>query len=509
LSSLRIGGLASGMDIDSIINDLMKVERIPLDKLKQQKQLLEWKKEDYLEINRKLMELRNSAFNLKLESAFNAKIATSSNEDAVGVSAGGSAVPGIYTVTVHQRAEGVFKASTSKLADESNGSSTKTLYEQFKTEFDARGLTSSDTITFTLNGTGFSFDLGTDNIYTVVSKINNADIGVTASYDAELDRFFLTTTTTGSNAEITVTSDSADFISNGTNTSILKLNIDEGTTYNGQDALYDFGDATGLISSTNTATINGLTLEFKQGGSVTSTITVTNDTDTVFNTIKEFVDLYNETLELINSKLWEERYRDYPPLTDAQKEEMTEKEIELWEEKARSGLLQNDSLLRSIVGDMRLTMAGVVENLNGQYDSLDDIGITTRLWQEYGKLYIDEDKLQEALEKNLDSVKELFTKNSDVENEKGVAERLYDILDTGIDRIADRAGIESGFSLVDNSYLGKKIRDMNQNIEEWEDRLVEIENRYWREFTMMEKAINQMNMQSMWLMQQFGSNMWM
>ncbi len=509
MSPLRIGGLASGMDIYSIVNDLMKVERIPLDKLKQQKQLLEWKKEDYLEINRKLMELRNSAFNLKLESAFNAKNAASSNEDAVGVSAGGSAVPGTYTVTVHQLAEGVFKASTKELVDESNGSSTKTLYEQFQTEFDARGLTSSDTITFTLNGTEFSFDLGTDNIYTVVSRINNAELGVTASYDAELNRFFLTTTTTGSNAEITVTSDSADFISNGTNTSILKLNIDEGTTYTGQDAVYDFGDAVGLTSSTNTATINGLTLEFKQGGGVTSTITVSNDTDAIFNTIKEFVDLYNETLELINSKLREKRYRDYPPLTDAQKEEMTEKQIELWEEKARSGLLQNDSLLRSIVSDMRLTMAGVVENLNGQYDSLDDIGIRTRLWQEYGKLYIDEDKLQEALEKNLDSVKELFTKNSDVENEKGVAERLYDVIDRGIDRIADRAGIESDFSLVDNSYLGKKIKDMNQRIEEWEDRLLEIEDRYWREFTMMEKAINQMNMQSMWLMQQFGSNMWL
>ncbi len=509
MSPLRIGGLASGMDIDSIVNDLMKVERIPLDKLKQEKQLLEWKKEDYLEINRKLMELRDSAFSLKLESAFNAKNAASSNEDAVGVSAGGSAVQGTYTVTVHQLAEGVFKASTSELADESNGNSTKTLYEQFQAEFDARGFTSSDTITFTLNGTEFSFNLGTDNIYTVVSKINNADLGVTASYDADLNRFFLTTTTTGSNAKITVTSDSADFISNGTNTSILKLNIDEGTTYTGKDAVYDFGDAKDLTSSTNTATINGLTLEFKQGGSVTSTITVTNDTDTVFNTIKEFVDLYNETLELINSKLWEERYRDYPPLTDAQKEEMTEKEIELWEEKARSGLLQSDDLLRSIVGDMRLTMAGVVKNLNKQYDSLDDIGIATQSWQEYGKLYIDEDKLKEALEKNLDSVKELFAKNSNVGSEKGIAERLYDVLDAGIDKIADRAGIELGFSLVDNSYLGKKIRDMNQSIEEWEDRLVEIENRYWREFTMMEKAINQMNMQSMWLMQQFGSNMWM
>lgn len=495
MSDLRIGGLASGMDIDSIVNDLMKAERIPLDKLKQEKQLIEWQKEDYLEINRSLLDLKNKVFDLKLESTFNAKKAVSSNENAVVATATGNAVPGIYSVTVHSLAEGVFKASSSSLSNETDGDSTLTLYEQFKAEFGPRGFSSTSDITFKLNGTEFTFNLGSDNIYTVVSKINDADIGVTASYDADLNRFFLTTTTTGSGAEITVADDSANFISSGAKESILKLDIIEGSTYKGQDASYDFGGAE-LTSSTNTATINGLTLEFKQGGGATANITVSSDTDEIFDVIKGFIDSYNETLDKLNSKLQEKRYRDYPPLTEAQKEEMTEKEIELWEEKAKSGLLRNDRILSSLTSNMKLIMSGIVANLGGEFDSLDDIGVSTRSWQDYGKLYIDEEKLKKALEKDPEGIKKLFT--------EGIAEKLYDVLDNAIDQISDKAGVESSFSMVDNSSLGQKLREMNRKIDEWEDRLIEIENRYWREFTIMEKAISQMNSQSMWLMQQLG-----
>ncbi|MBO8167959.1 MAG: flagellar hook-associated protein 2 [Thermoanaerobacteraceae bacterium] len=502
---LRVSGLATGMDIESIVKDLMKAERIPLDKLQQEKQLLEWKQEDYREINKSLFELRDVVFDMKLQGTFNTKNAASSNESVLEAAAGGSATEGIYTVTVNSLAEGVSKASTAGLADETDNGNTKTLYQQFQAEFDARGITSTDNISFTLNGTTITVDLDQDNIYTLVSKINDADLGVKASYDADLNRFFLTTETTGSSAQITVSADSANLLSTGTNNSILKLNLDTGTTYTGKDASYDFGDAKGLTSSTNSATINGLTLYFK--GTGTATVTVTRDTDALFEKIKDFVEKYNETLEKITEKLQEKRYRDYPPLTEAQKEEMTDKQVELWEEKARSGLLRNDWILNDLVSNMRMAVNSIVENISSQYKSLAEIGISTSNWYEMGKLHINEDKLKEALNKDPEGIKKLFTNASDIDSEKGIAYKLYDVVVNGTERITDKAGRDSSFSLVDNSYIGEKLRQMNEEIDQWEERLNEIEDRYWREFTRMERAINQMNAQSMWLAQQFGGGM--
>ncbi len=69
-SPMRIGGLASGMDIDQIVSDLMRAERIKVDKLYQQKQVMEWQKADYRDINLKLRSLYNTSFDMKLTSSY-------------------------------------------------------------------------------------------------------------------------------------------------------------------------------------------------------------------------------------------------------------------------------------------------------------------------------------------------------------------------------------------------------------------------------------------------------
>lgn len=496
---LRVGGLASGMDLDSIVKDLMRAERLPLDKLQQERQLWEWRKEAYREINTSLNKLREEVFQLKLQGTFMVKEAESSHEAVVTAAAGANAVPGTYQVTVNNLAAGVFKGSTAELAEEALDTNTaKTLYQQFQTDFDSRGLDSSDTISLTLNGKEFTFNLGTDNIYTVVGKINKEELGVTASYDRERNRFFLTTVTTGNGAQITVTDDSANFFSSsGDQESILKLNLNEGETYSGVDASFDFGDALGLTSATNTAQINGITLSLKQGGGAAATISVKDNPEEVFKTITSFVERYNQTLKDINSKLSEERYRNYPPLSEAQKEVLSERQIELWEQKARSGMLANDSLLYNTANGFRQALSRIVEGLT-EKNNLAAIGITTKGYLYKGELEINEDVLREALQTDLAGVRMLFT------GEKGLASQLYDEVVKGIERIADRAGSVSGFSQVDNSYIGRRLQEVNKRIEQQQKRLVEVENRYWKQFIALEKAIDRMNMQSMWLAQQLG-----
>ncbi len=505
MTVMRVGGLASGIDIDSIVEDLMVAERIPLDKLEQDKQILEWQQEDYRSLNSSLFSFRTEVFDMKLQSAFNVKTATSSDEDVIEVTAGANAADGTYSIVVNNLASGVIKGSTVELADAQDAEGNNlTLFEQFE-EFASRGFIETDTISVTINGTELEFDLDEDTIFTVVAEINNSDLGITASYDNTYNRFFLTTTSTGSDAEITISSDEANFISKNASSAILALNLDEGVTYNGQDASVSIGDVTNLESSSNTITINGLNLNLQDTGS--STVIVSRDIDTIVNSITGFVNSYNNIMETLYNKVHEERHLDYLPLTDAQKEEMSETEVELWEERARSGLLRNDMFLNNVINNMRTAMSRVVNDTDGQYDTLSGIGISTRLWNDNGQLYINETTLREALSEDPEGVKELFTNTSETDdNKKGIASYLYDVVDAGIEYLSDKAGSESSFSMVDNSYIGKRLSALDLEIEDWEKRLVEAEDKYWRQFTFMETMINQMNTQSAWLAQQFGQN---
>lgn len=516
VSSLRIGGLASGIDTDSIMKDLMSAHRIPLQKLQQERQILEWKQEFYREINTSLRSFRDTAFNMKLQGTFMTKSTHSSNEGAITAKANNSAYPGSYTVTVHSLARGVSKGSQSELADERDEEGNiKTLAEQF-------GLTGN--IEFTLEGpkgepTPFSIDSTTNTIFEVVAKINHADLGIKASYDADLNRFFLSTESTGEAQKIVITGENSDFFTSEDGLNLNIENIDGKYVATGKNAEFDFGDVKGLTSSSNTVTVNGITLELKEGGGATSTITVANDTEAVFNTIVDFVDKYNALMDTISNKLYEKRYPDYPPLTDEKREQLTDDQIEKWTEKARSGLLRYDSILSDVYTKLRTTMSSVVSGVSGGYmeggkfvttDSLAKIGITTTADYMSAKLEINEDQLRKAIEKDPQGIIDLFTKTPDdedaTENELGIAQRLYNNVNYGINRLMEKAGNASDFKLVDESVIGEEISDIDDRIETTEKRLQQLEDRYWRQFTAMEQAIQQLNSQSMWLMQQFGMN---
>jgi flagellar hook-associated protein 2 len=503
INTSRVSGLASGMDIDTIVSNLMKSESVTLDKLEQKQQILNWQQEDYRNLNTALYSFKDQAFSLKLEGTFNAKNAASSDATVLAVTAGVSSTEGTYAIKVNSLAAGVTRGSTTALASGKDADGkTLTLYEQF-TEFATRGLSETDNITVNINGTDLTFDLDTDNMSTMVAKINNSKLGVKASYDSDLNRFFLTTDSTGSSSQITISSDTANFLASDSNDSILKLNIDEGVVYNGQNASINFGDATNLESATNTIKVNGITFNLKSEGS--STITVTRDIDAVVKSITDFVNSYNETLSTLYSKVQEKRDRDYGPLTKAQKENMSEAEITKWETIARSGLLRNDALLQNTINNFRSSISGTVAGIDGEYKTLSQIGITTQLYTDNGKLFLDESALREALTQDLNGVKKLFTNSSTTDGEKGIAYKLYEISSDGIKYISNKAGSTSSFSTVDTSYIGKRLVEMKQAIDKWEDKLANLEDRYYRRFTAMETAINKMNNQSSWLAAQFGS----
>lgn len=478
VNNIRFGGMASGLDTEKIVKQLMQLEQTRVDRIAQEKQLLEWKRSDYREINTKLLALRNAAFDLKLQSTFLGRRVVSSQESVLqATGADTDTAIGNYEIQVEQLAKGAsYQAST--------------------------GSFSSLGGKFIIAGSKGSYEISLaagEGAKEVASRINaqtNAT-GVRAVYDQNLNRLFLMSVDTGSSAVIKVKAvddnGAADLGSllGGT------YNVGEEVTLSqGQDALIRINGGDALSFSSNQVKVMGISMILKGEG--TSQVTVSQDIDKAVEKIKAFVEAYNGVMEKINTKLTEKRYRDYPPLTEAQKKEMKEEEIKLWEEKARSGLLNSDSLLSGIAGNIRMAAMDAVSGLEGDYKTLSSVGITTLSWNDKGKLYVNEEKLRSALSQDMEGVMNLFTNSS----QNGIAQKVYTGVNTAISQVVAKAGRDD--YKVDNSLLGKEILQQEKKLLQMQEKLAKTEEKYWRQFTAMEKALARMQSQGDWLVMQLS-----
>ncbi|MEH7883424.1 flagellar hook-associated protein 2 [Bacillus sp. JJ1609] len=514
---VRIGGLASGMDIDSLVGDLMKAERIPLNKLHQKKQVLEWQRDDYRAMNKVLANLDQFVFDgIFRQSTFTKKTVTTSNESAVSVRNVNATSNLNSSIQVHTLAESAYMTS--------NGSIVKAgaTFDPSKTLDSQRGSLAQD---FTQNEikiqsigndgnlgaeVAISFDPAVDSLNTVIDKINSSQAGVVAFYDSVSGKFSLTAKNTGDNTgpEIKLT---GDFL-----TASLGMDADSdaaATALRGKAGVNADFTINGLQTqrSTNTVVINGFEYTLKQTtGTNTVMVNSATDEEAIFTSIKDFVNKYNETIAGINSEITEERYRKYQPLSDEEREAMSEKQAEMWDEKAKSGMLRNDSILSGALNKMRMDLYGRVgtdtDDVNNNYDQLSEIGITTsKNYLDRGKLVIDENKLREAIKNDPNAIYKLFTNDSTDPNSQGLARRLRTTIKDTITTIETRAG--NNMRTNAQFTLGRNLTAIDKQINSFEDRLVKVEDRYWRQFTAMEKAIQKANEQSSYLMSQFSSGM--
>ncbi|MFC2947259.1 flagellar hook-associated protein 2 [Virgibacillus sediminis] len=492
---MRIGGLATGMDIDQLVEKLMTTEKMPLDKLNQDKTKLEWQRDGFRDINRKLSELDGMMLDMKMSRTYNSKTVTSSQPSAVTATATTSAMEGSYNIKVTQLATNAINVGgkIDLTADEPLVNHTN-LQEGDSVSFQTYDEETKAMKTHT-------YEIGaTDTLKDVLKRISDDDNHVRAFYDAGTNQVVMETTRTGvynpNGGNEIVFGDESGF------DSFFGPILAMGTEREAKDAMFTYNEAYTVESKENSYNLNGITFNFNSptvGDG--ATLNVASDTDSAFDNIMKFVDKYNEVIEALGDTQKEERYRDYSPLTDEQKEEMSEKEIELWEEKAKSGILRGESAISNGLFDMRKGWYAAVET-GGAYTSLTQIGITTsNNYMDGGKLIVNEEELKAALSKDPGSVQKLFS-NSSEGNSRGLVNRLEDAVERTMGKIEDRAG--KGSDTLEGYTLGRRMKDLNQRIASFEKRLVQIEDRYWRQFTAMEKAISQMNNQSAMLMSNFG-----
>jgi flagellar hook-associated protein 2 len=518
MSINRVSGLATGIDTEQWLADLMKAHRAPLVSKQQDKQILDWKQEDYRSLNTSLFTFRNAVFDLKLQGNFLGKTTTSSDASIVTATAGTSAANTVYHLKVERLANvatnssaGVLSVSSADRID----AAASLISQQSKFSNSGFSFDEDNNFSFTINDQTFSVDGDTATLNSVIKAVNaNVAAGVTMFYDATTDKVAIATTQTGNNrtgAEIQV---AGSFL-----TEVLQIN--QVNEKGGEDASLEINGLQ-TTRTTNTFTINGTTFNLQgttPGGfsGTSTTLNIASNVDQVVTSIKKFVDSYNSILSSLNDKIYEERYSKFRPLSDEQMKDggLTETQINAWQTKARSGLLKRDTILSGAVTSMRTAMSSVVTGLTGEItmttgtqtnttvaDRLSKIGFTTGAYQENGKLYLDESKLREALQSNPTAVMELFTKNSENNDEDGIAVRLYDAVNTAMSRITAQAGTAG--SLYDTSFITNSVRNLDKQMSKMQDRLEEMENRYWKQFTAMEKAISKMNSQSSWLAQQFS-----
>jgi len=351
------------------------------------------------------------------------------------------------------------------------------------------------------NGTNVSKEIkynATDSVEDLLKKLSGAGATALVGSDGKIS---ITANATG---EGNITFSGLD--------STLSSMLNNSQT-GGTDAKFIVNDVE-MTSKTNKVTVSGYEITLKNkfndvaNNTPPVTISSSTDTDALVDKIKEFVNTYNGLVTDLGGQLKETKYRDYPPLTTEQREGMSESEIKLWESKAQSGLLRNDSIIRDGLSKLRGQFVGQVGGLNDKsIDALSELGITTSgKLSEGGKLEINDEKLREAIAKDPDQVIQIFTKTGkadDVEvidgqvkkvDSRGIAQRLQDTLSSITKDIEKKAGKTTD---TDNKYsIGKSMVDLDSRIERMQKRLVVVEQRYWRQFSAMESAINKANQQS-------------
>lgn len=272
------------------------------------------------------------------------------------------------------------------------------------------------------------------------------------------------------------------------------------------DSIVQVNGAT-LTSSNTTLDVNGLSLNLVSASDREVKVTVSNDSTAVYDAIKDFVEQYNSALSEMNKYYYADSARGYDPLTDDQKEAMSDEEVEKWETKIKDSLLRRDSTLSGILETFRTSLTGItVKASDGKTYSLANLGITTgKDYKEYGLLRIkgDEDDTDYADSEN--TLQSMINSDPDIVMEvmSGIASNLYNNINK---KISTTTTMKSALSFYNDKEMTKQMTQYKKDIKSWETKLSDMEDRYYKQFSAMETALSKLQSQQNSLASYLGSN---
>lgn len=560
--AMRVSGINSGLDTDSIVQELVSAYNTKTEKYQKEQTKLSWKQEIWKGLNTKVYSLYNNVGKLRFSSAYSTKKTTSSDTTKATVSASSNAVNGTQKLHVLATAQsGYLTGGKLSLREEVTDADGTTKLQ------DVKGAVKAET---KLSELGFTGDEASLNINTTdedgnavtktvsltkdstIQDVVNAlkDNGLNASFDANNGRIFVSSKNTGKVADFSLSSATTKLVekkdadgnvikdSNGKPEmesvtlsgeeqvaskkliGLLGLDTDSSNTYGNKAAKIDGRDAVIALNgvkytnTTNDFAINGLNISVNGvtddvadpdstdlsslNDSTAISINTTTDSQGIYDTVKDFLTEYNNIINEITKLYNADSAGSYEPLTDDEKDKMSDTEIEKWETKIKDSLLRRDSSLSSVMNTMMTSMSQPIE-INGKSYSLSSFGIQTLGYlnaaeNEQNAYHIDGDEDDENTSGNQDKLMAAITSDPDtvIEFMKQLSTNLY----KSIDDQMQSNDLRSRYKIYNDKEMDKQYKNLTKTIKEWESKVSDKEDYYYKQFSNMETALAKLQSQT-------------
>ena len=484
----RLTGFATGLDTDQMVKDMLTNEQNKIDKVQQQQTLTEWKQDEYREIITEAKSFYSKYFDVLSKDsvmnsgAFVTTTVTSTNNSVITAKAGAGAVAPNYNFEVKATATSAQVSSNSGLAKTDKlGDLGLSGEKNFVINYGDGKATNTITIT------------EDDTIESLAEKINKASDGqVKAVFSEMTGGLTISSSATGVSSKISISTGTVDadgkFAADGNSDALSFLGID-GKEVTGSNAEVVVRDLNGKLlkeisNETNSFSIDNVSYNVNGTGSAKLT-SITDTTDAV-ERMKNFVEDYNKLVGRIHKNLTEKKNKDFDPLTEAQKKEMSKEEIENWEAKAKQGMLRGDRELTNMLDHLNATFAG----------TLAEFGIKRSTdYTKQGQLVLDEEKFKTALVEKGDKLNKALT-----ETFKNTAEVFKNNVGSSSSILIKKAGLKNTVAVADN-FLSKEIEKYKSKISELTKRMSAKETALYAKFAKLESTMNRLNSQMSYLAQ--------
>lgn len=531
---IRITGLNSGLDTEAIISELVSAYRTKEEKYQKAQTKLSWKQDAWKDLNIKVRSLYDNISNLRFTSAWTMKKTTVSDSTKATVTAAGSCVNGTQTLKIKQLAKGTY-ITGGEISNTSAGTAPTSATKLSELGYTGSGgdiqvKDSSGNVVKTVSVTGNT------TIKDLVSALNGAG-DTKASFDATNKRIFMTSNKTGEQNAFSLDGD-ADILKT------VGLSKEGGASIvDAQDSEIELNGAK-FTSANNTYTVNGLTIDcLAETGNSEISITTSVDTQSMYDQVKNFLSQYNSLMKEMYSLYNADSAKGYEPLTDSEKDQMTDTEVEKWEEKIKAALLRRDDTLDGIMSTMKNAMStsyyiyngnavtydsdkqyykcngNAIKNSDGSYVtsasqlklwasangakkySLSSFGIKTEAYatttanSSQDAYHIDGDADDSVSKNNSDVLMNMLSSDPDTVSSfmKQLTSGLYSAIDTKMKSVK---GLSSSYTIYNDIEMAREYSDYTDTISKWEDKLTDLEDSYYKKFAAMESALASLQSQS-------------
>ena len=484
--TLRVTGLASGLDTESIISELVSVNSYKVASLQKEQTKLSWKTDAWKSMNSKVYGFYTSTLSdLRFSSSYSTRKTTVSDANVATVKTGSKASNTTQTMRVEKMAKAGYLACGE--LDGSVKADTKL------SEIDSSLAGQNGKIGLKI-GDGETIELNITEETTVKDIVDQLkEHGLNANFDEKNQRMFISAQDTGKQYDF----DLVGMDEAGTKAlKALKINMNDAGTeakkIDGQNAVIYLNEAR-FENDTNTFDINGLSISVMQEtGDKEVTLTTGVDTDGMYNTIKDFISKYNELMQGMLEGYNADSSKGYDPLTSDEKAAMTESEIDEWEKKIKDSLLRRDETLGSTISALNQIMNEGIEMKDGSMMYLFDLGINTPGYFNAeenfrNSFHIDGDKDDVISSKKDDKL--MAAINADPDKVASFFQELTGKLYTRLTDLMGSSNYSSAYTLYNDKQMKTDYTDYTSKIAQAEKDLNAKMDKYYQKFAAMEAAM--------------------